>query len=72
MSIPIGKIKREMIENINALPEIFYIFDWDSFDIVFQSMLAMGCIQLFKMEHIMLLSYDTKRNKIKLSLGPLG
>ena len=64
-------MKRELTENINVLPEIFDIIDWKSFDIVFQFMFAMGCIQLFKMEHIML-QVMIQKHKNKLSLGPLG
>ena len=57
-------MKRDLIENINVLPEIFDIIDWDSFDIVFKSMFAMGCIQLFKMEHIMLPVMIQKKTRL--------
>ena len=42
-------MKRELTVNINVLPEIFDIIDWDIFDIVFQFMFTIGFIQLLKM-----------------------
>ena len=54
ISVPTGTNEKITDRKYKNIPAIFDIIDWDSFDIVFQSMFAMGCIQLFKMEHIML------------------